>query len=364
MDFNKVEMYHYLREAEKKAECCISGSEVPPVSPEDFDLRWEDILLKDDSDYSCSAGVREVIAERYGVSPDMVLTTGGSTLASFMTMAVIFKTPGAAIIEKPVYTPLQDALNVFTSDVRSLPRWLEDNWALDIDQFDLIWDPSVRIVVLLNYNNPTGGPTPDDVIKKIAQKVGRTGGYVLVDEVFREFYFDAKPGCAAAIAPNVISISSFTKTFGFRFLRFGWFIGPPDLLEEVVGIADYFAVGGHFPAATIIQRAIENIDMLKERSRKFIEDGRPLFEEWLASRDDLECVMPEVGPFAFPVLVDGDDATEVAVRLLEEERTLVVPGRLTGYPPGLRIGYGCPVETLKKGLQSLGKVLDERPSSG
>jgi aspartate/methionine/tyrosine aminotransferase len=364
MDFNRVEMFHFLREADKKAECCIFGSDVPPVSPEDFDLRWEDILLGDDEDHSCSAGARGIIAERYGVSPDMVMTTGGSTIASFMTMATIFKKPGSAMIEKPVYTPLQDALNVFTNDVRSLPRWREDNWTLDLEQLDFHWDPSVRVVVLVNFNNPTGGATPDDVIKVIADKVAQTGGYVLVDEVFREFYFDRKPGCAASVAPNVITVSSFSKSFGFGFQRFGWFIGPPELLKEMQNIADYFAIGGHFPAAMIIQRAIENIEMLKERSRKFVDEGRAVFEEWLASRDDIECVMPEAGPFAFPVLKDEGDSDEICEKLLVEESTLVAPGRFFGYPPGFRIGYGRPVDLLKKGFQSLSKVLDERRSSG
>jgi aspartate/methionine/tyrosine aminotransferase len=291
------------------------------------------------------------------------MLSGGSTIASFITIATIFQTPGSAIIEKPVYTPLEDALNVFTHDVRSLPRWLEDDWALDLGQLDLIWDPSVRIVVLVNHNNPTGAPAPDDAIRKLAEKVGKSGGYVLVDEVFREFDFDAKPGCAATVAPNVVTVSSFTKCFGFGAQRFGWFIGPVELMEKVSTIADYFAVGGHFPAAPIIRRAIENIEMLKARSRKFVEDGRAVFEDWLASRDDLECVMPKSGPFAFPVLKDGGDADEVADKLLAEEHTLVVPGRIFGYPPGFRIGYGLPVDVVKKGLHSLGKVLDERASS-
>lgn len=364
MRFTSARFIRHMIDRCSVAELDICSSGVANITPAEFDLRWEDIIL-DPGSVKDRPTMNEVIAERYGVEPEMVYPTAGSTLGAFMTMAVLFNEQmGSAIIEKPTYTPLHDALMVFTSDIRSTPRWFEDDWALDVEELERNWDPSVRVIVLCNLNNPSGARTPDDVLRAVAEIAGRTGGYVLVDEVFREFDFDAEPGCAAQVAPNVITVSSFTKVFGFGALRYGWFIGPPEVRKDLERLNEYFAIGDHFPASTIMRRAFENIDMLIERSRRIVDAGRPLFEEWIKSRDDLECVMPAAGPIAFPRLKDGGDIQDTLDKLFEEEKIQVAGGRYFGDPSGFRISFGIPVERIQRGYKALGRFLDERRESG
>jgi len=363
MRFKRIGFLKYMGERGSQAKYDICSSGVAAVKPDEFGLQWEDITL-DGSNPVDGADIHKVIAERFGVSPDMVFVSAGSTILSFQTIAAIFEQPGAAIIEKPIYTPLEAALEVFSHDIRSLPRWFEDGWALDLEELGRIWDPSVRLIVLCNLNNPTGIRATDEEIKAIAKVAARSGGYVLVDEVFRSFDFDSPPGCAASLAPNVITTASYTKVFGLGGIRFGWFIGPPDLKERVALLNEYFAVSGHCPSLNIALRAFKNIDMLIARTRKIIDAGRPLFEEWIASRDDLECIMPDAGPIAFPRLKDGGDMTEIADRLFNEEKVHIAPGIHFGDPSGFRISFGVPVENIEHGYKALGRILDERRKSG
>ena len=363
MRFKRVGFLKYMGERCPQAKYDICSSGVAAVKPEEFGLLWDDIRL-DGSRAEDGADIHEVIAKRFGVTPEMVFISAGSTILSFQTIATIFEQPGAAIIEKPIYTPLEAALDVFTHDVRSLPRWFEDDWALDLEELGRIWDPSVRLIVLCNLNNPTGKRATVKEIKAVADVAARSGGYVLVDEVFRSYDFDLPPGCAASVAPNVITTASYTKVFGLGGIRFGWFIGPPELKERVALLNEYFAVSGHCPSVNIAARAFKNIDMLIARTRKIIDAGRPLFEEWIASRDDLECRLPDAGPIAFPRLKDGGDMTEVADRLFDEEKVLIASGINFGDPSGFRISFGVPVENIEYGYKALGRVLDERRKSG
>ncbi len=364
MRFSRVAFIRYMCERCAVAELDICCSGVASINPEDFDLRMEDVVL-DPAKTKGLPTMPEIIAAHYGVTPDMVFPTAGSTFGAFMTMAMIFNDqPGAAMIEKPTYTPLQDAVGVFSHDVRSTPRWFEDDWALDIEELERNWDPSVRLIILCNLNNPTGRRTPDDVLRAVAEIAGRSGGYVLVDEVFRNFDYDTKPGCAASVAPNVITVSSFTKAFGFGALRYGWFIGPPELRDKLAKLNEYFAISDHYPASSILRRAFENYDMLVARTRKIIDTGRQLFEEWIATRDDLEYRMPDAGPIVFPRLKDGGDTTELVDKLHSEEKIQVAAGRYFGDPSGFRLSFGIPPESIERGYAALGRILDERRESG
>ena len=85
-----------------------------------------------------------------------------------------------------------------------------------------------------------------------------------------------------------------------------------------------------------------------------------MFEEWIKSRDDLECVMPDAGPIAFPRLKDGGDSDDVLDRLFEQEKIQVAAGRYFGDTSGFRISFGIPPERIERGYAALGRILDER----
>ncbi len=363
MDFKRVGFLEYMSKGCQAAKCSIGSSDVPAVSPDDFGLSWDDIFMNP-GERKFGEEIREAIAARYKTTPDKITTGGGSTMLTFLTIAAIFDRPGAAMIEKPVYHPLQDALIVFSSDVRSIPRWIDDAWTLDLELLELNWDPSVRVIVLTNLNNPTGARTSDKEIARVAEIAARSGGYVLVDEVFREFDFDAEPGCAANVAPNVITTASFSKSLGFGNQRYGWWIGPPELKQRVEQINCYIAVGDHMPVVGIMLKAFENIEMLKQRSRGYVEAGHAILEAWISTRNDLECWLPAAGPMAFPRMKDGSETDDIADALMSQVETLIAPGRYFGDPSAFRLGFAMDPEKLRDGLDALGRVLDERRVSG
>jgi aspartate/methionine/tyrosine aminotransferase len=62
---------------------------------------------------------------------------------------------------------------------------------------------------------------------------------------------------------------------------------------------------------------------------------------------------------AFPRLRDGD--VERLCERLRRDETTVVPGRFFGAPQHFRLAIGCAPETLRGGLERLGRALARRP---
>ena len=61
----------------------------------------------------------------------------------------------------------------------------------------------------------------------------------------------------------------------------------------------------------------------------------------------------------FPRVKGIVDTMEFAERLLSVRDTAVVPGRFFQAPAHIRVGFGGPTDTLRAGLDALGRALDE-----
>lgn len=93
-------------------------------------------------------------------------------------------------------------------------------------------DPEIKLIWLASPNNPTGVTIPEPILKKIIN----TGKLVVLDKVLNGFAKELR-GISKHIweHPNLIVLSSFSKTFGLPGLRFGFVIASSkktSLLEQ------------------------------------------------------------------------------------------------------------------------------------
>jgi aspartate/methionine/tyrosine aminotransferase len=85
-----------------------------------------------------------------------------------------------------------------------------------------------------------------------------------------------------------------------------------------------------------------------------------LLQSFLATRQDLECVVPRSGTVAFPRVVGLASTARFTERLFRERETAVVPGHFFDAPAHMRIGVSAATETLEAGLAHLAAALDAR----
>jgi hypothetical protein len=121
---------------------------------------------------------------------------------------------------------------------------------------------------------------------------------------------------------------------------------------------DLFGVNQAHPAERLACIAFDRIDEVIGDNPQMLANNRHLWNHFVASRDDLDCMPAEHGLTAFPRW-SGGDTEQLEALLRGGYDTAVVPGRWFEMPEHFRVGFGLPTADLAEGLNRLGSALDE-----
>jgi hypothetical protein len=210
-----------------------------------------------------------------------------------------------------------------------------------------------RLMIITNLHNPSSALAGEDDLRAI----GALGARVLVDEVYLDSAVPA-PRSAVHLGPEFVCTNSLTKVYGLSGLRCGWILAEPELAERMWRLNDLFGVNQAHPAERLACIAFEHIDEVIGDNPELLARNRECWNDFAASRDDLECMAAEHGITTFPRW-KGGDTDRLDALLREKYDASVVPGRWFEMPEHFRVGFGLPAADLEEGLQRLGSALDE-----
>jgi aspartate/methionine/tyrosine aminotransferase len=217
---------------------------------------------------------------------------------------------------------------------------------------------ATRLLVFTNLHNPSSVLTDDETLQRIAAIARQNGTRVLVDEVYVETLFEARPRTSFHLGPEFIVTSSLTKAFGLSGLRCGWIFAEPELTKKMWLLNDLFASTPVHAGERLSVLALQQIEHIAARSKELLTRNRKVLNDFLDSRDDLEAVRPQFGTTMFPRLKSGN-VDGLCDLLREKYETSVVPGRFFEMPDHFRVGFAGDTESLREGVNRLSAALDE-----
>ncbi len=170
--------------------------------------------------------------------------------------------------------------------------------------------------------------------------------------------YESRPRPAIHLGDQFLVTSSLTKAFGLSGLRCGWVLANPELTQRMWHINDLFGVNAAHPAELMSVIALDNLDRVINRAKALLNANRPVLQDFLNSRDDIEHFQPEWGTIVFPKLRQG--SVEALDKLLRQKyETAVVPGSYFDMPQHFRIGIGGEPDMTRVALERLSAALDE-----
>lgn len=199
---------------------------------------------------------RQVAAELNGLSADNIMCCNGGD--DLLTMAfrafcdkkhpVAYPVPTYSLY--PVLAKLQNCRTIeipFDSEYK-LPERLAKTGA--------------ALTIICNPNAPTGSIAGID---EVAYFAGKLSGVLLIDEAYVDF---AEGNCAGLVRDfdNVIILRSMSKGYSLAGLRFGYAIGPVDLIAGLMKVKDSYNVD--VIALKAATAAIEDKGYFKENIEK------------------------------------------------------------------------------------------------
>jgi len=288
-----------------------------------------------------SPELRQVLAEKHGVSPDHVLVTA-ATSSLLRIIGYTFLAPGLnaitselSFISYPILAQSAGAMMV------KVPM---RNYGYDLDGILAAVNSDTRVILFANPNNPTGSLVPADEVDRFLDRVP-PHVLVVLDEAYSDFAeaFAAERGVEYSHAiryiregRNVVVARTFSKAQGLAGLRLGYGLGHPSVIQNFDRVKTVFSVSTIAEAAGIA--ALQD----HEHMRKTISNN-------LTGAKFLTGKLTEMGFAVLPtwanfVYVDVAEDSVAMAKRLEAEGIIVRPLAGWGAKTALRVTVGRPEE--------------------
>jgi aspartate/methionine/tyrosine aminotransferase len=304
----------------------------------------------------------EAVSKRYGLSPDQIIATTGTTAALAMVFKALVAPGERVLVERPGFDLIARLATDAAAVVDDLPR-LPPTYGVDLDDLARRLTPTTRAVVITNLHNPSGVRLAPEAIAAIAKVCAKGGAVLVVDEVYADFAAATGAPPAASLAPNIVSAASLTKVFGLFALKFGWLAADAELTARIRAAAPDGDMGVSKLSHAVAAHVLESPAPFEAHWQAVLGANRPRVEGALAAlvaAGKLAGEIPSYGCMCFPKVAGVSDTRALARDLLRDFDVLVAPGEYFGLPGHIRIGFGAEANGIETGLKRLAAGLAKR----
>lgn len=373
----RVEQFTMEREQslyEHHVDYNLSESGVRPLTPRELlgDQTALDALLDQPLIYTQTNGTPElrarIAALHPGATADHVTVTNGGSEANFVTTWRLVEPGDEVVLLVPNYMQVAGLARAFGATVRPWPLVLDTaagRWRADLNALDALVTPRTRLIAICTPNNPTGARLTAEELDGIARAAARHGSWILSDEIYRGAEIDGRDTASMwGRYDRVVVTGGLAKAYGLPGTRVGWLVAPPSLAAECWAYHDYTSIAPGALSDRLARAALEPATRARliARTRSVIGTNLSLMEQWLSAQPGgFSWVRPEAGAFVFAQYHYRINSSDLARRLREQHRVLLVPGDHFGMDGYVRLGYGEPPEYLAAALSRLQTLLRGLP---
>lgn len=207
--------------------------------------------------------------------------------------------------------------------------------------------------VLINSpSNPTGRVEEIETLKQIERITQRLGIYLISDEVYKDLIYERENYVPKG--KQVITVNSFSKTFGMCGLRVGYLYSRDlDLVQKTIEMKVHTSMNTNTMAQEMAVAALS-------APKSYIEHQKNI---WKKRRDFIYAGLKNLGldlwkpEGAFYVLPKVKNPSKAVSDLFYKHKVIVYDGTWFGSPDRIRLSYALDIDKIEKGLERIGKYL-------
>ncbi len=326
-----------------------------------------------DTHYTPSAGtteLRQVIADYItktrGVkyeAGNVVVTPGAKPIMFFTILALVGK-GDEVIYPNPGFPIYESMINVAGGTPVPLHLKEEDEFKVDVKQFEKLITNRTKLVIINSPGNPTGKTIPQKDIEAMAEVLKDRDTFILSDEIYSRIIYDnVKPFSIAQIngfKDRTIILDGFSKTYAMT----GWRAGYGVMNSELAPIIAKLQTNSNSCTNAFVQKGcVEALTGPQDEVNKMVakfKERRDVMVAELNSIKGFKCLKPDGAFYAFPSIKGtGYKSNELADKILYEAGVAVLAGTSFGkFGEGyLRFSYANSIENIKKAIQKIKDIL-------
>jgi len=286
------------------------------------------------------------------IKTENVIVTNGAIEAIFDTMLTYLSKDSEVILLTPCYGKYHAVPNLLGSKIKTVS--LNNKNRPDFDKLAQCITKKTKLIVVNSPCNPTGVVYSNYEIKQLIKIAEEHDLILLSDEVYEKYvYVNNGHVSPARFSDRVITVNSFSKTYGLPGLRLGYLAGALDLVSPIRNVhmsnTTCSSYASQMAALAALNLKKDFFDLSSfNRRRSIVLD--------ILDNNDIDYIFPE-GTFYVYVYVNQDSI--LFAQHLLDRKLLVMPGRVFGSDHNaIRISYAIDEELLVKGLEILTNYLD------
>lgn len=276
------------------------------------------------------------------VGADEIAITTGCNMAFVAAAMAVAQRGEAILVPTPWYFNHDMTLSMLGVEPRPLPCRAQDGFLPDVARAEALLDDTVRAILLVTPNNPTGAIYPPALIAAFADLCARRGLWLILDETYRDFLERQPPHgeLAGAQRGRILQLYSFSKAYCIPGHRLGAILAPRAVVPHLVKILDCLHICPPRAGQAMLPAAIEGLGEWRAANRAEIVTRAAAFRQAVAGTawriDSIGAYFAFVGhPFA------GVDALDVSRALARDLGVITLPGPFfgAGYASHLRFAF-------------------------
>jgi alanine-synthesizing transaminase len=273
------------------------------------------------------------------VAPERVVLTASTSDAYSVLFKLLCAPDGDAVMLSVPSYPLFDHLTRLDG-VRSIPYRLEyhGRWAIDFDTLDKGWTDTVRAVLAVNPNNPTGSMLTGAELAALAERCAARDAALIIDEVFADYPLSAREPCHRDRSVCLsFRLGGLSKSAGLPQVKLGWILvdGPEALargaLDRLELICDtYLSVSTpvQLAAPALMAAGADVRARILERVQRNDRELRTMS----SAHPSVHVLTCEAGWSAVVRVPSTRGEEDLVIELLERDAVLVHPGFFFDFP--------------------------------
>ena len=320
--------------------------------------------------YSANAGLltlREAISSYLkrteGLEYDpvsQIVVTPGAMGALYLALKTILNPGDEVIVSEPCWTNYIQQIQMCGGTAVSVQTDPKRGFDLDVEAIRSAVTDRTRAIILNSPCNPTGAVASREALDALAQVAKEFDLAVLADEVYKHILFDGAEYTSLASLPDMVErtlvIDSLSKTYAMTGWRVGFAAGPAEVISQMTKLQENTSACASTPWQWAAIEALNGPQTHLAHMREQYRIRRDYVMDQIASIPGLSCSKPQGTFYAFlDIRQSGLDSETFAMRLLEEEQVVLVPGTAFGeFGEGyIRLSYAASMESLEQGFDRI-----------
>jgi len=321
--------------------------------------------------YTAAGGTLELkkaICERhaqdFGTSytpAECIVTVGGKHVIFNLTQALV--NPGdEVVIPVPYWVTYKDVVNYAGGKCVFVDTDESKGFAVTAAMIEPHLNSRTRMVLINSPSNPSGAVVDREEFEKIYRMTADRGIYLMTDECYCKFLYDSEPYSIASLPGSkdtVLVAGSLSKTYAMTGWRIGFGLVPAPIVTAMTKLQSHSTSN---PTSISQKAAVEALRGPQDSVSAMLAEYRKRRDfviQRLRAIPGVTCAEPRGAFYAYPNLgvaigKNGiHNTTQLAERLLADQRLAVVPGEAFGTNSHVRISYATSMHELERGLDRL-----------